>query len=107
MEASGAQQSVAPGMEMVIVAGELYDINDESGQGLALKGIESPWAMDFFRAYDAFRALRNVLGREHEQTAAAFRAVEDVWDRMPIRLVQDMPSYKAGGLVVPGGHSHG
>jgi len=97
------KRSVAPGMEMVIVAGELYDIADESGQGLHLKGVESPWVMEFLRAFDAFRSIRNTLGREHEQSVAAWKAVEDSWEQMPLRLVQDMPSYRAGGIIVPGG----
>ena len=99
-------RTVAPGLEMVIVAGELYDISDESGQGLHLKGVESPWVMQFLEAYDAFRNIRRTLGRDHEQTQASFHAVEDLWDRMPMWLVNEMPSFRAGGLVVPGGTSN-
>lgn len=96
-------RTVAPGLEMVIVAGELYDIADESGQGLSLKGVESPWVMEFLTAYDAFRQIRRTLGRDNEATQAAFKLVEDKWETMPMRLVQDMPSYRAGGIIVPGG----
>ena len=103
----GSDKTVAPGMEMVIVAGELYDIQDESGQGLSLKGVESPWAMDFFKAFDAYLAIRKSLGRDHAQTLDAFERVMEQWEQMPLRLVQDMPSYKVGGIIVPGGHDHG
>lgn len=95
--------SVAPGTEYVVVAGELYDILDESGKGLSLKGIESPWVMEFLAAYDAFRNIRRTLGAGHEQTIAVFQGLEDKWDEMPMRLVRDMPSFKVGGIVVPGG----
>jgi len=95
--------SVAPGMEMVIVAGELYEVEDVSGQSLGLKGVESPWVMDFLRAYDAYRSIRRTLGGDHHQTLTAFAAVEDEWAQMPMRLVQDMPSYRVGGIIVPGG----
>lgn len=90
-------------MEMVITAGEAYDITDDSGQGLALIGKESPWVMEFLSAYDAFRQIHRLLGRDNEQTVAAFKAVEEKWDDMPMRLVREMPSFRAGGLVVPGG----
>lgn len=90
-------------MDMVIVAGELYEIQDDSGQNLNLKGVESEWAMSFLKAYDSFRAIRKTLGRDHEQTQAAFMAVEEMFDNMPVRLVLDMPSYRAGGIIVPGG----
>jgi hypothetical protein len=96
-------RSVAPGMEMVIVAGESYDIADESGQGLALIGQESPWAMEFLRAYDAWESIFRTLGATHEQTLASWKAVEDKWAMMPTRLVKEMPSYRAGGIIVPGG----
>ena len=103
MEQSDNDKSVAPGMEMVITAGELYEVEDMSGQNLNLKGIESPWVMDFLRAYDAFRSVRRTLGADHQQSLVAFAAVEDEWAMMPMRLVQDMPSYRAGGIIVPGG----
>lgn len=106
MEASEAPRTVAPGMEMVITAGELYDIKDESGQGLALKGVESPWVMEFLKAYDAWREIGKVLGWRHEQADAAALAIEDRWAHMPLRLVQEMPSYRTGGIIVAGGPDH-
>lgn len=106
MDEATDKKVVAPGMEMVITAGELYDIADETGQGLSLKGVESPWAMEFFRAFDAYLAIRKSLGRDHEQTADSFERVMEAWEQMPLRIVQDMPSYKVGGIIVPGGHSH-
>ena len=102
-ESESKARSVAPGLEMVITAGELYDISDESGQGLHLKGVESPWVLEFLAAYDAWRNIGRTLGTDHEQSAAAYRAVEDKWVTMPMRLVQDLPSYRVGGIVVPGG----
>jgi len=103
IEGDESRRTAAPGTEYTVVAGEHYDIEDESGQGLALKGVESPWVMEFLSAYDAFRSIRNTLGRDHEQTIAAFVALEDKWDDMPLRLVGEMPSIRAGGIIVPGG----
>jgi hypothetical protein len=99
----GSRNTIAPGTEYVVVAGELYDIEDESGKGLSLKGVESPWVMEFLSAFDAFRSIRNALGREHEQSVAAWQALEEKWEQMPMRLVRDMPSFRAGGIIVPGG----
>lgn len=99
-----SERSIAPGTEYIVIAGELYDIEDDSGKGLSLKGVESPWVMEFLAAYDAFRNIRRTLGAEHEQTITSFQRVEDVWDEMPMRLIRDMPSFKTvGGIIVPGG----
>jgi hypothetical protein len=98
-------RTAAPGTEYVVVAGEHYDINDESGLGLSLKGVESPWVLEFLAAYDAWRNIRRTLGEAHEQSVAAFLSVEEKWEEMPLRLVKEMPSFKvAGGIIVPGGY---
>jgi hypothetical protein len=88
-------------MEVVVTAGEFYNIEDDTGQGLSIKAIESEYAMNLLRAYDAFRVIRATLGDDHEQTMAAFEAVERAFDEMPDRLAREMPSRRAGGIVIP------
>jgi hypothetical protein len=105
MDETTNRRTAAPGTEYIVVAGELYDIEDDTGKGLSLKGVESPWVLEFLAAYDAFRAIRTSLGRDHEQSVAAFVALEEKWEMMPMRLVRDMPSFRAGGIIVPGGSS--
>ena len=102
-EATTDRSTAAPGTEYVVVAGELYDITDESGKGLSLKGVESPWVLEFLAAYDAFRQIRAALGRDHEQSVSSYQALEDKWEEMPLRLVREMPSFRAGGIILPGG----
>lgn len=102
--AEGAKpDTVAPGTEYVVEAGMLYEITDNNGVALSIKGVESPWVMEFLKAYDAWQSIGRTLGPSHEQTMVSRVAVDEKWDEMPLRLVQDMPSYRAGGIVVPGG----
>lgn len=106
----GHKPGLAPGMSQVIVAGEHYTITDDNGQELELIGKDDPAVIEFLHAFDAWQSICNTLGHGHDSAVAQFTIVLDKWSHLPDRLLTDMPSYRAGGIVIPGRsdvHLHG
>ena len=101
----GHKPGLAPGMSQVVVAGEEYIIKDDKGGELELVGRDDPVVVEFLHAFDSWMRVRNTLSAENDTTKAAWHVVMEKFGMLPARLVQDFPTVKAGGIVVPGGHA--
>jgi hypothetical protein len=93
---------VAPGMTQVIVAGESYILKDDNGKELELKGADDPKTIEFLHAFDAWQAITTTLGHSSDAAVSQYEEVLTKWRALPERLVTGMPSYRAGGIMVPG-----
>lgn len=102
MEMEGHSPGVAPGMTQVIVAGESYVLKDDKGAELELKGADDPQVVEFLHSFDAWQTICTTLGHGSDAAVSQFEDVLTKWQSMPERLVSGMPSYRAGGIMVPG-----
>lgn len=99
---AGHIPSVAPGMTQVIVAGESYVITDDNGKELELKGTDDPKVTEFLHAFDTWHTICTTLGHASDAAVSQYEELMNRWGEMPERIVTGLPSYRAGGIVVPG-----
>ena len=99
---AGHIPSVAPGMTQVIVAGESYVLKDDGGQELELKGADDPLVIEFLHSFDAWQTICTTLGHGSDAAVSQYEDVLTKWRGLPERIVTGMPSYRAGGIVIPG-----
>lgn len=102
MSLPGHNPGLAPGMTQVVVAGETYVLKDNNDEELELVGRDDPKVIDFLEAFDAWQSISNTLGHGHASAVAQFTVVLDKWRDMPDRVLTAMPSYRAGGVLIPG-----
>lgn len=98
----GHNPGLAPGMTQIVVAGDTYVLKDDNGDELELVGRDDPKVVYFLEAFDAWQSICNTLGHGHSSAVAQFTIVLDKWREMPDRVLTAMPSYRAGGVLIPG-----
>lgn len=99
--------SVAPGMTQPIEAGQQYTITDTEGQELLLEGRDDPLVIEFLHAFDHFLLVDRTMPEDaHSIHDAAWKTVREKWEALPMRIVNELPSVRAGGIVIPGQVSH-
>jgi hypothetical protein len=99
--------TVAPGMTQVVEAGTIYVIEDNEGEKLEIEGRDHPLVIEFINAFDHWLLLDKTMPKDAEQVRdAAWAEVIAKWDAMPGHIVKNLPSVRAGGIVLPGGHHH-
>jgi len=99
-----SMNSIAPGMERIVVAGETLVIQDEAGQEFAVTGRDSEEVMQFLQEFDRWFTLvqKNITGAV---LTAQWFAVKETFNNLPLRIQRELPSFAGGGVIVQP-HSH-
>lgn len=90
--------NLAPGMDMVVIAGEYYTIKDVNGDEAGIEGRDDPLTIEFIKAYDEWRML--VRAGMTEQVKGARVRMNAAFDDLPNRIKDNLPSRRSG-LVIP------
>lgn len=88
---------IQPGMEQLIEAGDTLEVTDVNGQVFAVTAIEGTAVMDFFKTFDTWLTMH----RSHVQgpvMETAFSNVLDAFNRLPLRVQRELPSWKSLGV---------
>jgi hypothetical protein len=90
--AGEATKSVAPGTELIVRAGEMYEIEDDKHEVVGIVAKESEWTIDFLTLFDEWRELSRGPGINPMLTNMAWQKLIAKWQCMPPRLRRELPS---------------
>lgn len=101
-EMPNTPSKVAPGMTLPVTAGEQYTLTDDNGEALVIEARDDPKVIEFLSAFDTYITVRNTIPDEssHIHEAAFSKAIE-LFEALPKRVQEQMPSQKAGQIIVP------
>jgi hypothetical protein len=107
MEGSQPRYSdMAPGLEQVIEAGDTLVLRDNDQHEFAVTARECTETMDFLKAFDEWFTAKQRGGFSMGILDALWNNVSITFNALPMRIQRDLPSFKAGGVLLKGGHDH-
>lgn len=108
MPFGGKGSDLAPGMTQVCYVGQVYHIEDESGQGIDIEPKNHEDVTKFLHAFDTWMMVKATMPSTATQVIeSAWDVVVKTWHALPKEATVDFPSVRAGGIVIPGGHIRG
>lgn len=96
---------MAPGVEQAIEAGDTLVLRDNDGNEFAVKGIEHPDVLEFFKAFDNWLTVKRHGTISAGVLATLWSEVEDRFNTLPMHVQRTLPSFKKLGIPV-GDHDH-
>jgi hypothetical protein len=102
VEVPRTSSNLAPGMNLVVIAGQYYTITDINGNDTGVEGRDDPLTLAFIHAYDEWHTAMKFLGGmgSPQERSARYR-LDQMFEALPKRIKDDLPSRRSG-LVIPG-----
>lgn len=99
--------SVAPGMSYTVHAGDELVIKDMNDEEMSVVAKEHPDVLEFINAFDSFMLVKNTMPDTAQGIhQSAWDDVMEKFDKLPKHVQEQLPSIRAGGIVIPGKHRH-